>query len=397
MKKEIKERINAVRDKNIPVGYMETEAGVLPQDWKIATLGDIADEIVERAGTQSYETLSISAGIGFVNQAQKFGKELSGKQYEKYTVLHNGDFSYNKGNSSKCPQGCIYRLNDRNVAAVPNVFESFRIKCGCEEYYEQLFSNGFLNRQLTRKINHGVRDDGLLNLTGKDFYSCFVPVPPIKEQEKIAKILFSCDESIRHKAKRLKEKKNHKKWLMQVLLQKKEYWQEKKLSDLASIETGNADTKDRKENGEYPFFVRSANVEKIDTFSYDGEAILTPGDGNIGEIFHYIVGKFDFHQRVYKISDFSDICCGKYIYYYLQQFFKRRAMSMTAKATVDSLRRDMLTDMNISLPSIEIQKNIAEILSVADEQIAMCELELFYEKQKKKALSQLLLKGMVRV
>ena len=54
----------------------------LPDDWKYIKLSDITTPLTEMAGDKKYETLSISAGIGFVNQAKKFGKELSGKQYE---------------------------------------------------------------------------------------------------------------------------------------------------------------------------------------------------------------------------------------------------------------------------------------------------------------------------
>lgn len=109
--------------KTAPQGYHYTNAGVLPNEWTSRPLSSIVEEITETAGTREIETVSISAGVGFVNQAEKFGKELSGKQYEKYTVLHRGDFSYNKGNSNLYPQGCIYRLNDRTEAAVPNVLK----------------------------------------------------------------------------------------------------------------------------------------------------------------------------------------------------------------------------------------------------------------------------------
>ena len=199
----------------IPEGYRVTEVGILPVDWQVKRLSEVATELTERAGQDKYETVSISAGVGFVNQAEKFGKELSGKQYEKYIVLHQGDFSYNKGNSKTFPQGCIYRLNDRETAAVPNVFESFRIEDQDADYYEQLFLIGFLNKQLYSKINRGVRDDGLLNLTGKDFYSCMVPVPPIAEQKKIAEILAQCDKVIELKRQRIEEEKNKKKWILE--------------------------------------------------------------------------------------------------------------------------------------------------------------------------------------
>ena len=195
MRAEIERRIEQIKNGEIPNGYTATKAGVLPK-WDCVRLNQIAEPITKIVGNGTYETLSISAGIGFVNQAKKFGKELSGKQYEKYTVLNRGDFSYNKGNSKSYPQGCIYRLKDRETAAVPNVFESFKIKKESPDYYEQLFTSGYLNKQLSKKINYGVRDNGLLNLTEKDFYSCYVPHPPIAEQQKIAEILMQCDKLI---------------------------------------------------------------------------------------------------------------------------------------------------------------------------------------------------------
>ena len=76
-------------------------------------------------------------------------------------------------------------------------------------------------------------------------------------------------------------------------------WEEKKLGEICKIKTGSKDTQDRNDDGKYPFFVRSNTVEKINSFSFDGEAILTSGDGvGVGKNFHYMVGKFDYHQRV---------------------------------------------------------------------------------------------------
>ena len=81
------------------------------------------------------------------------------------------------------------------------------------------------------------------------------------------------------------------------------------------------DTQDNEENGEYPFFVRSPKVERINSWSFDGEAVLTSGDGaGVGKIFHYFDGKFDFHQRVYKFSEFKRVT-GKYFYWFLKENF----------------------------------------------------------------------------
>ena len=98
-----------------------------------------------------------------------------------------------------------------------------------------------------------------------------------------------------------------------------EEWKEKKIGEVAKINTGKKDTQNKVENGKYPFFVRSQIIEKINSYSYDGEAILTAGDGvGVGKVFHYINGKFDYHQRVYKqaAGKFGYIqktkrCCNK--------------------------------------------------------------------------------------
>jgi len=90
-------------------------------------------------------------------------------------------------------------------------------------------------------------------------------------------------------------------------------WETERIGKLASIATGTRNTQDRKVDGAYPFFVRSQQVERIDSCSFDCEAVLTAGDGvGTGKIFHYIVGKFDVHQRVYCIHNFSSLLDGRY-------------------------------------------------------------------------------------
>lgn len=190
------------------------------QIWQYQALKDISCEITKKAGNEKYEVLSISAGIGFVNQAKKFGKLIAGKQYKNYIVISHGDFSYNKGNSKKYPQGCVYPLENQDEAAVPNVFISFRLdKNICFwKFYKYVFENGWLNKQLRRLISSGARGDGLLNLSDEDFYSCIVPVPPLNEQVKIADILSSADQEIDLLKQELEQERRKKKALMQLLL-----------------------------------------------------------------------------------------------------------------------------------------------------------------------------------
>ncbi len=188
--------------------------------WRERQLKELVEPISERAGTAKYEVLSISAGIGFVNQSEKFGKEIAGEQYKNYAVIRKGEFSYNKGNSKKYPQGCIYPLEHRDIAVVPNVFISFRMnkdKC-YYGFYKYLFELGWLNKQLYKYINSGVRNDGLLNLYDQDFFSCKVFLPTMNEQIAIAERFFIIDKEIELLEKDLEEEKVKKKALMQLLL-----------------------------------------------------------------------------------------------------------------------------------------------------------------------------------
>jgi type I restriction enzyme, S subunit len=163
------------------------------------------------------------------------------------------------------------------------------------------------------------------------------------------------------------------------------YWQCLSLGDLTNIKTGDSDAQDSVINGVYPFFVRSENIERSNRYLYDGEAILVPGEGRLGEIFHYIKGKFDYHQRVYKISDFRENINGKFVFYYMQKTFKKHALKYTVKATVDSLRLPMLTDYLLLCPSLKEQNNISSLFEKLDNKIALEQKKLDKLKNIKQA------------
>ncbi|SJL33908.1 EcoKI restriction-modification system protein HsdS [Porphyromonas gingivalis] len=143
-------------------------------------------------------------------------------------------------------------------------------------------------------------------------------------------------------------------------------------------------TQDKIEGGAYPFYVRSSTIERANKYTYDGIAILTPGDGAIGKVFHYSEGKIAVHQRVYILSD---ITIGtKYLFYYFADKFYNRVMRLSAKNTVDSVRINMITDMPISLPSLAEQEKIAGFLSLIDERIQSCSETIKERKREKAAL-----------
>jgi type I restriction enzyme, S subunit len=241
-------------------------------------------------------------------------------------------------------------------------------------------------------------------LNKNDFLKLRVFLPEVSEQEKIAECLTSLDKLIDAHGQKLDALKAHKKGLMQQLFPRKgetfpslrfpEFqnepeWEEQKICTFAKVTTGNKDTQNKIDNGRYPFFVRSQTVERINSYAYDGEAVLTSGDGvGVGKNYHYINGKFDFHQRVYCIYEFENYVSGLFFYLYFSEHFGERVMKMSAKNSVDSIRMSMITDMPVFLPSFLEQQEIASCLSSLDEIITAQTQKLEALKTHKKGLMQ---------
>ncbi|EFD3993914.1 restriction endonuclease subunit S [Escherichia coli] len=144
-------------------------------------------------------------------------------------------------------------------------------------------------------------------------------------------------------------------------------WQDLKLH--ATIGTGNSNRQDESENGIYPFYVRSKNVLRADKYEYDETAIIIPGEGGIGDIFHYVEGKYALHQRAYRINIKSSQLNSKFIYYYMLSHFKYYILMKSVGATSISIRKPMLESFPIPIPcpdnpekSLAIQSEIVRIL-----------------------------------
>src|SRR5690606_12128550 len=114
----------------------------------------------------------------------------------------------------------------------------------------------------------------------------------LKEQKAIATALGDIDTLICRLEKLIVKKRRIKQGAMQQLLTPqskggnrlpgfREEWEEKRLGEIADIKTGSKNNQDKIEGGLYPFFVRSQKVERINSFSYNCEAILIPGEGGI--------------------------------------------------------------------------------------------------------------------
>lgn len=192
---------------------------VSQKDWKTVELGSLFEEVSEKVGLQKLNPYSISAGVGFVSQVEKWGKNISGSQYSNYIHLRPGEFAYNKGNSKRYPQGCAYLLREGNIC-VPNVFIAFRTRNAnvIPDFYAHYFIAGYHSRDLKKYITSGARADGLLNLNTKDFFKIHVPFPKLEEQKRIASFLDMMRRELELLKSLVKEYKFQKRGLMQKLL-----------------------------------------------------------------------------------------------------------------------------------------------------------------------------------
>lgn len=160
-------------------------------------------------------------------------------------------------------------------------------------------------------------------------------------------------------------------------------WEQCKVKEICLISTGKSNTQDKIDDGKYPFYVRSEIVEHSNRYLYDEEAVLTVGDGvGTGKVFHYVNGKYDLHQRVYRCFGFSKDVSAKYFYYYFSKNFYDRVMQMTAKTSVDSVRYEMISDMDFIYPSLDEQNKIVSELTNLDNLITLHQRKLFLKYKK---------------
>jgi type I restriction enzyme S subunit len=155
----------------------------------------------------------------------------------------------------------------------------------------------------------------------------------------------------------------------------------RRVGDIAVVGTGSSDRKDANTEGSFPFYVRSRGVMRKNTFEFDEEAVLIPGEGGIGEIFHYVNGKYALHQRAYRISFYEDDLDAKFAYWYFTANFKSFILSKAVSATVTSIRKPMITDFRIPVPPLEIQREIVSTLAKMEKLQVDLQAELQAELQ----------------
>ena len=386
--------------------FKNTEIGSVHKDWKVKSLGFLCSYIND--GTHHTPNY-VNKGIPFYSVENVSNDNFSQIKYisEKEHSILSKRCSPAKGDILMTRIGTLgkTKLIDWDVNA--SIYVSLALL-----KMNGLVDNSYLfNYTKSDFFINEVKKRALLNATPQKINMgeiSEIPIyfpPELKEQQSIANVLSDTDQLIQNLKNLIAKKKVIKQGAMQELLTGKkrlqgftEEWETKKLGEIAFIKTGSKNNQDKISDGNFPFFVRSQFVERINTYSYNCEAILVPGEGGIGSIFHYINGKFDVHQRVYVINDFSQNVFGKYVYLFMKEHFGTHAMKNSVKATVDSLRLPTFQEFEIKIPKdIQEQQTIAQILSDMDAEIEALEQQLQKTQTLKQGMMQELLTGKIRL
>ena len=399
MTSEIKQRIEQIRRGEVPERYVKTALGLAPANWKRYTFGDIYTERKE-PGDENLPLLmvSIHSGVsdGEVDAAElpKQVKRIEDKSQYKKAV--SGDLVFNMMRAWQGAIGAVRTtgmVSPAYIVAEPNdkAYPLFM------DYYSR-------TPQMINQIDR--QSYGVTDFRKRLYWDSFAPIsctlPPIAEQRKIAAILTTQDKVIELKEKRLAEKQRQKKYLMQQLLTGKKRlpgflksWKTVELGEIFNyIQPTAYLVKTTDYDDSYKTPVLTAGKTFILGYTNETEGVFTKVPVVIFDDFttatKYVDFPFKVKSSAMKILTIKD---G------LSIVFAYEAMQLI-KFTVGGHERHWISKyscLTIDIPDIEEQTAIAEVLSAADREIELLQQDIEQEKQKKKALMQLLLTGIVRV
>ena len=188
-------------------------------EWRMVKLGDVCERLKRKNSIRNGNVLTISAQDGLVNQMDYFNKRIAADNLNKYTLLHKGDFAYNKSYSKGYPMGAIKRLRKYKKGVVSSLYITFSATKISDVYLDYYFDCGLFNKELGKVAQEGARNHGLLNIGISEFFECDLHIPTLlKEQNTIAEVLTTADDEITELEKKLTLIKDQKKYLLNNLI-----------------------------------------------------------------------------------------------------------------------------------------------------------------------------------
>jgi len=156
--------------------------------------------------------LSVTNSAGFVSQIDYFDRKVASKNLSNYKIIKQGYFAYNP---SRINVGSIDLLQNYEVGVLSPMYIIFKTNDKLDNYFFKYWlSTNIFKQQLKIFLSGSVRQ----SLNFNDMQLMKIKLPPLAEQQKIAKVLSTADREIELLKEELEQLKKQKKGLMQRLL-----------------------------------------------------------------------------------------------------------------------------------------------------------------------------------
>jgi len=189
--------------------------------WRYIDFDQMFERVLRKNATGNDNVLTISGEQGLISQRDFFKKSVASADLSGYTLLHRGDFAYNKSYSAGYPMGAIKPLLKYNDGVVSSLYLCFRLRAGVAasfDFFRHYFESGLLNEGIGGIAQEGARNHGLLNVGIGDFFNLRLHVPDADEQHAIAIAINTSEAEEQLQLRRLSALREEKLALMQQLL-----------------------------------------------------------------------------------------------------------------------------------------------------------------------------------
>ena len=384
----------------------------IPKHWKIKKLGDVLE--IFPTASYSRSELSDEGEMQYIHYGDihtKFDSlleitddtlpKISKNKGEKYETIQLGDLvmvdaSEDYQGVGKSTEVIALSRYD-TIAGLHTFLLRDKGEYFCLGYKGYITMSDYVKKQLYIAAT-GTK---VYSLSKESLKLIQLPIPPLKEQEKIAEILLSCDKAIRLTTQIITQLKQRNQGLAQQLLTgekrvkgfEKSVWKEVRLGEICKITAGKLDANEMVPNGKYRFYTCAKDYFYINKYAFDTEALLISGNGAYVGYVHYYKGKFNAYQRTYVLDSFIENI--RFIKHFLDKNLKKRISNEKMEGNTPYIILSTLSEMLIHLPSLTEQNAIAQILDTAHQELKLYEQKLQLLQAQKKTLMQKLLTGEV--
>lgn len=426
MNKEIKERIETINKGNVPNGYKKEKWQLFPEEWcKPSQLNTVLKENKERNENLVYgidDVLSVSGEFGVVNQVDLLGRSYAGESVAPYHIVYTDDIVYTKSPLKQNPHGII-KMNKGKPGIVSTLYAVYHcINPITAQYIETYFSiDTYLNNYLKPLVKRGAKND--MKVNNEDVLKGVIPFPPLEEQQKIAEILSRCDTVIEECEKQVEEYKNLKKTCLSKMFPKKgsnipeirfpgftDAWEQRKLCEFTDSYSGGTPVAGKKEyyDGDIPF-IRSGEISSDETELFITNKGLNNSSAKMvkkGDILYALYGATSGEVSISKLKGAINqaiLAIQPHLNYdsqFLMQWLrksKENIINTYLQGGQGNLSGNIVKELLVDLPTYEEQQKIGAYFSNLDSLITLHQRKSDAYTQMKKALTQLLLTGIVRV